>query len=93
VAHHAYEEDKHEPCNASQPYTLRAACVAATALLAAACTFKAEFAYDPVKFADFTNLSIHRALPLGKELVGRFYGTAAKKNYFEGCAAPVVTKR
>ncbi len=49
--------------------------------------FKAEFAYDPIKFADYTNLSIHRALPLGKELVGRFYGTPAKKNYFEGCSA------
>jgi len=49
--------------------------------------FKAEFAYDPIKFADYTYLSIHRALPLGKELVSRFYGTSAKKNYFEGCSA------
>jgi len=49
--------------------------------------FKAEFAYDPIKFADYTNLSIHRALPLGKELVARYYGTPAKKNYFEGCSA------
>lgn len=49
--------------------------------------FKAEFAYDPVKFADYTNLSIHRALPFGKELVARFYGAPAKKHYFEGCSA------
>lgn len=49
--------------------------------------FRAEFAYDPVKLADYTYLSIHRTLPFGKELVQAFYGAAAKKNYFEGCSA------
>lgn len=49
--------------------------------------FRAEFASDPVKFADYTNLSIHRSYPLGKELVQAFYGTAPRKNYFEGCSA------
>ena len=49
--------------------------------------FQANFAYDPIKFADYTYLSIHRTLPFGKELVQRFYKTAASKNYFEGCSA------
>lgn len=49
--------------------------------------FQANFAYDPVKFADYTYLSIHRSLPFGKELVSRFYGAPAKKHYFEGCSA------
>lgn len=49
--------------------------------------FQANFAYDPVKLADYTYLSIHRTLPFGKELVQRFYKAAASKNYFEGCSA------
>ena len=49
--------------------------------------FQANFAYDPVKLADYTYLSIHRTLPFGKELVERFYSEAANKNYFEGCSA------
>ena len=49
--------------------------------------FQANFAYDPVKLADYTYLSIHRTLPFGKELVQRFYKTAASRNYFEGCSA------
>ena len=34
--------------------------------------YRAQFAWDPVKFADYTNLSIHRSYPLGKELVQAF---------------------
>lgn len=49
--------------------------------------FRAEFAYDPVKLADYTHLSIHRSLPFGKELVSRFYGRPAARQYFEGCSA------
>jgi pimeloyl-ACP methyl ester carboxylesterase len=49
--------------------------------------FKAEFAYDAVKLADFTYLSEHRTLPLGKELIRRFYGSAPSKSYFEGCSS------
>ena len=49
--------------------------------------FQANFAYDPVKLADYTYLSIHRSLPFGKELVQRYYKTAASRNYFEGCSA------
>lgn len=48
--------------------------------------FKAEFAYDPVKLADFTYESEHRTLPLGKEVIQAFYGTPATKSYFEGCS-------
>lgn len=49
--------------------------------------FQANFAYDPLKLADYTHLSIHRSLPFGKELVQRFYKAPASKNYFEGCSA------
>jgi feruloyl esterase len=49
--------------------------------------FRADFAYDPVKLADYTWLSIHRALPFGQELVTAFYGKAPTKRYFEGCSA------
>ena len=49
--------------------------------------FQANFAYDPVKLADYTSLSIHRTLPFGKEVVQKFYGAQASKNYFEGCSA------
>ena len=49
--------------------------------------FQANFAYGPVKLADYTYLSIHRTLPIGKELVQKFYATPAWKNYFEGCSA------
>ena len=35
--------------------------------------FQANFAYDPVKLADFTYLSEHRSLPFGKELIRKFY--------------------
>jgi len=48
--------------------------------------FKAEFAYDAVKLADFTFQSEHRSLPVGKELIGSFYGTAPVRSYFEGCS-------
>jgi pimeloyl-ACP methyl ester carboxylesterase len=48
--------------------------------------FKAEFAYDPVQLADFTYQSEHRALPVGKELIQRFYGKAPARSYFEGCS-------
>jgi feruloyl esterase len=49
--------------------------------------FKAEFAYDPVKYDDYTHLSIHRSLPIGKALVTHYYGQPAKRHYFEGCSA------
>jgi len=49
--------------------------------------FQANFAFDPVKLADFTYLSEHRALPFGKELIRKFYGTAPGKSYFEGCSS------
>lgn len=49
--------------------------------------FQANFAYDPVKLADFTYLSEHRALPFGKELLRKFYGSAPSKSYFEGCSS------
>ena len=49
--------------------------------------FQANFAYDPIKLADYAYLSIHRSLPFGKELVRAFYGAPATKNYFEGCSA------
>jgi|KBSMisStandDraft_5_1062788.scaffolds.fasta_scaffold31037_3 Tannase and feruloyl esterase. len=48
--------------------------------------FKATFAFDAVKLADFTYLSNHRALPAAKELILRAYGAAATKSYFEGCS-------
>jgi pimeloyl-ACP methyl ester carboxylesterase len=48
--------------------------------------FKAEFAADPRKLADFTNESEHRALPVGKQLIADFYGRASKRAYFEGCS-------
>ena len=47
---------------------------------------KAEFAYDAVKLADFTYQSEHRSLPLGKELIKAYYGSAPTKSYFEGCS-------
>src|SRR5882757_4893423 len=50
-------------------------------------TSQANFAFDPVKLADFTYLSEHRALPFGKELIRKFYGTAPGKSYFEGCSS------
>jgi feruloyl esterase len=49
--------------------------------------FQANFAFDPVKLADFTYLSEHRALPFGKELIRKFYGAAPSKSYFEGCSS------
>jgi hypothetical protein len=49
--------------------------------------FQANFAYDPVKLADFTYLSEHRALPFGKELIRKFYGAAPSRSYFEGCSS------
>lgn len=49
--------------------------------------FRAEFAYDPMKLADYTYLSIHRSLPLAKEVLQRYYGKPAQKHYFEGCSA------
>ena len=49
--------------------------------------FQANFAYNPVKLADFTYLSEHRALPFGKELIRKFYGAAPSKSYFEGCSS------
>lgn len=49
--------------------------------------FKAEFAWDPVKLADFTYLSEHRSLPFGKEVIKRFYGATPAKSYFEGCSS------
>jgi feruloyl esterase len=48
--------------------------------------FKAEFAYDPVQLADFAYASEHRSLPIGKELIAAYYGTAPGKSYFEGCS-------
>jgi hypothetical protein len=48
--------------------------------------FKAEFAYDPVQLADFTYQSEHRALPLGKEVIQKFYGSGPTRSYFEGCS-------
>ena len=48
---------------------------------------QANFAYDPVKLADFTYLSEHRSLPFGKELIRKFYGSAPSKSYFEGCSS------
>jgi hypothetical protein len=48
--------------------------------------FKAEFASDPQKLADFTHQSEHRTLPHGKELIRTFYGTAPSRSYFEGCS-------
>ncbi len=49
--------------------------------------FEGNFAYDPVKLADFTYLSEHRTLPLGKELIAKFYGSGPTKSYFEGCSS------
>ncbi len=48
--------------------------------------FQAAFAYDPAKRADFTHLSEHRALPVGRELIARYYGSAPVRSYFEGCS-------
>jgi hypothetical protein len=49
--------------------------------------FQANFAYDPVKLADFTYLSEHRSLPFGKELIRKFYGSVPSRSYFEGCSS------
>lgn len=49
--------------------------------------FQANFAYDPVKLADYTYLSIHRTTPFAKELVTHYYGRPASRHYFEGCSA------
>jgi Tannase and feruloyl esterase len=49
--------------------------------------FQANFAYDPIKFADYTYLSIHRSVPFAKELVSVYYGRPASRHYFEGCSA------
>ena len=49
--------------------------------------FQANFAYDPVKLADYAHLSIHRTQGFAKELVQRFYGRPASRHYFEGCSA------
>jgi len=49
--------------------------------------FQANFAYDPVKLADFTYLSEHRSLPFGKELIRKFYGSAPSRSYFEVCSS------
>jgi hypothetical protein len=48
--------------------------------------FKALFAYDAVQLADFTYLSEHRSLPLGKELLAKYYGNTPTRSYFEGCS-------
>lgn len=48
--------------------------------------FKAEFAYNPVQLADFTYQSEHRSLPMGKELIKAYYGSAPTRSYFEGCS-------
>ena len=48
--------------------------------------FKAEFAFDAAKLVDFMFQSVHRALPPGKDVVRRFYGSAPKRSYFEGCS-------
>jgi len=48
--------------------------------------FQASFAYDPVQRADFTHLSEHRALPVGRELIAHYYGSAPVRSYFEGCS-------
>lgn len=49
--------------------------------------FRAEFAYDTMKLADYTYLSIHRSLPLAKEVLQLYYGKPAQRHYFEGCSA------
>ena len=48
--------------------------------------FKAKFAFDPVKLADFTYLSNHRSIPAAKDLIQRAYGAAPTRSYFEGCS-------
>jgi pimeloyl-ACP methyl ester carboxylesterase len=48
--------------------------------------FKAGFAADPVKLDDFTHLSEHRSLPVGKELIRFFYAQDVQRAYFEGCS-------
>ncbi|MBE7209479.1 MAG: tannase/feruloyl esterase family alpha/beta hydrolase [Gluconacetobacter diazotrophicus] len=48
--------------------------------------FQARFALDPVKFADFTFLSEHRALAPGRALIAAFYGAAPQRSFYEGCS-------
>jgi hypothetical protein len=48
--------------------------------------FRAEFAYDAVKLMDFMFQSVHRALPVGKEVVRIFYGSMPTRDFFEGCS-------
>ena len=48
--------------------------------------FKASFAYDATKLADYTFRSEHRALPFAKALVAAYYGAAPERSYFEGCS-------
>jgi feruloyl esterase len=48
--------------------------------------FKAAFALDDERLADFTYRSEHRALPAGKALVAGFFGAPASRSYFEGCS-------
>ncbi len=48
--------------------------------------FQAQFAFDPVKLADFTYLSNHRSIPAAKELIQKYYGKTPSRSYFEGCS-------
>jgi hypothetical protein len=48
--------------------------------------FKASFARDAMKLTDFMFQSVHRALPVGQEMVRLFYGSSPKRSYFEGCS-------
>jgi Tannase and feruloyl esterase len=48
--------------------------------------FEAAFAQDPMKLVDFMFLSVHRALPIGKDIVQSYYSRQPDRSYFEGCS-------
>jgi hypothetical protein len=48
--------------------------------------FKAEFAQDPMKLIDFMFLSVHRALPIGKDILQTYYNRQPDRSFFEGCS-------
>src|SRR6185369_8333584 len=41
---------------------------------------------NPVAVTDFAHRAVHETAVLGKQVVARYYGRAAERNYFQGCS-------